>query len=286
MKSLTLTFFLLVSLLQGANAHPGVGIVENSKGEVYYTDLKQVLKITTSGRVIVVVPRVHTHELYLDDKDSLYGEHLWYNGEQKDTWGHYVWKLSSDGRVNKVIPDREGFLEEYSFVQDHMGRMYWADRSNPCQKVVRRNTDNSKTMMTAACFHNIRKVEALRDGTLAVLDFQDIKKVSPEGKVTTVAAKIANKNWTNSSRDNQNSVMSIWEDAEANLYAAVLSERLVKRFRPDGTEEIAFKTSFPWMPSGGMVDSRGRLWVLECNIINSVRVERRDKDGKLTIFEL
>lgn len=268
-----------------AQAHPGVGIVENSKGEVFYTDLKQVWKITTTGTLVLAVPNVHTHELYIDPQDNLFGEHLWYNGEQRDTWGYYVWKLSSDGKVSKVIPDKEGFRENYSFVRDHFGRMYWADRGASCQKVVRRNADNSNTTLEAPCFHNIRKLEALRDGSLVVVDFQDIRKISPQGRVSTVASRIANKNWATSNVGNQNSVMGIWEDSEGSLYAAVMSERMVKRFRPDGAEEIVLKTSFPWTPSGGMVDSRGRLWVLECNIVNDVRVERREKDGKLTVFK-
>jgi len=268
-----------------ASAHPGVGIVENSKGEVFFTDLKQVWKITTSGQLVVAVPQVHTHELYLDSGDNLYGEHLWYNGEQKDTWGHYVWKFSASGVVSKVIPDKEGLLEGFSFVRDHFGRMYWADRSNACQKILRRNADNSTTLLETPCFHNVRKIEALRDGSIAVVDFQDIKKISAQGVVSTVASRIANKGWRSSTVENQNSVMGIWEDREGNLYAAVMSERMVKRFRIDGAEEIVLNTAFPWAPSGGMVDSRGRLWVLEYNALNDVRVERRDKDGKLTAFE-
>src|SRR5512138_2369461 len=44
----------------GAQAHPGIGIVSDSRGNVFYTDLHQVLRIDTAGRVSVAVPRVHT----------------------------------------------------------------------------------------------------------------------------------------------------------------------------------------------------------------------------------
>ncbi len=268
-----------------AQAHPGVGIVENSRGEIFYTDLKQVWKITPNGKLVLAVPGVHTHELFLDSADNLYGEHLWYRGEQKDTWAHYVWKLSREGRITKVIPDTEGFLENYSFARDHMGRMYWADRSQTCQRVARRNTDNTVTSLSSPCFHNIRKIEALRDGSIAVVDFQDIQKISADGKVSTVATRIANKKWESSTVDNQNSVMGIWEDRQGTLYAAVMSERLVKSFQKDGREKIVFRCSFPWAPSGGLVDTKGRLWILECNLLNEVRVERVDEDQKLTVFK-
>lgn len=265
-------------------AHPGMGIVEDSKGNVYYTDLKQVWKISPSGQKSVVVPGVHTHELFIDDKDFIFGEHLWYNGEQRDTWGHYVWRLSPSGTVEKVIPNTEGFLENYSFVRDHLGNMYWADRSNDCQKVVRRGKDQVNKVMTDQCFKNIRKVEVLPDGTVFLTDFQDLKKIDPNGTVKSVASRIANKRWTESTVHNQNSVMGIWADPAGNLYAAVLSEGLVKKFEPDGKEEIAYKTGLVWSPSGGMIDSKGNLWVLEVSKTNAVRVERVDKSGNATAY--
>lgn len=285
MKRLIGILLAITLPLLPAAAHPGVGIVENSKGEIFYTDLKQVWKITTSGRIELAVPNVHSHELFIDPQDNLYGEHLWYNGEQKDTWGHYVWKRSADGHVSKEIPNTEGFLKNYSFARDHLGRMYWAEGSTACQKIVRRNKDNTQTTLEGPCYHNVRFIHGLRDGGIAVVDFQDIKKINARGTVTTVAPKIANKQLTTSNADNQHSVMGVWDDARGSLYSAVASERVVKRFKPDGSEEDVFRTSFPWSPSGGLVDSRGRLWVLEFNPQNAVRVERVETNGQSTVFE-
>jgi hypothetical protein len=115
-------------------SHPGVGIVEDSKGNIFYSDLKQVWKISSDGRKTIAVKNVHTHELYIDEKDNLFGEHLWYNGERLNTWGHYVWKLSASGVLEKVIPDKVGFRdEEYSFVRDKTGHMFFPDRKEDCQ---------------------------------------------------------------------------------------------------------------------------------------------------------
>jgi hypothetical protein len=80
-----------------AMAHPGVGIVEDSAGNVFYTDLAQVWRIAPDGTKTVAVPKVHTHELAIDADNTLYGEHLWYNGETANTWGHRVWKRAPDG---------------------------------------------------------------------------------------------------------------------------------------------------------------------------------------------
>jgi len=80
-------------------AHPGVGIVMDRRGNVFYTDLKQVWKITPDGRKTVAVPEVHSHELCLDERGNLYGEHLWYEGEATNKWGHRVWRLGTDGAL-------------------------------------------------------------------------------------------------------------------------------------------------------------------------------------------
>jgi hypothetical protein len=279
----TILILLMVLVSFQTKAHPGVGIVEDSKGNVFYTDLKQVWKISIDGRKSVVVPNVHTHELYLDESDNLFGEHLWYNGD-RNTWGHYVWKFNASGRIEKIIPDKEGFLENYSFVRDHFGRMYWADRRVPCQKVVRKNADNTQTTMEPHCFDNIRKIETTADGTIFLIDFQDVKRIDKNGKLTTLASKVANKNWTKSTAENQNSVMSIWVDKLGNLYTAVTSERVIKKFAADGKEEIVFKPSLPWTPSGGMIDKNGNLWVLECTITNDVRVEKIGPGNKTTSY--
>ncbi len=108
MKGILTISILLLAF--GIVAHPGVGIVMDSKGNVYYPDLKQVWKINTQEKKSVVVLNVHTHELYIDAHDNLYGEHLWYNGEKLDTWGHYVWRYSAGGTFEKIIPERGAFL--------------------------------------------------------------------------------------------------------------------------------------------------------------------------------
>ena len=76
----------------------------------------------------------------------------------------------------------------------------------------------------------------------------------------------------------------MWLDTKKNIYVAVYKDRSVKKVSPDGMVTVAAETSFPWAPSGGMVDSDGNLWVLEANVINSVRVERIAVDGKRKVY--
>ena len=118
-------------------AHPGVGIVMDSKGNVFYTDLKHIWKIDKQGKLAIAVRYVHSHELYMDENDNLFGEHVWYEGEASNKWGHYLWRLSSAGAFEKLIPPTEGFPESYSFVRDIHGHMYRAGGKQPCQHLNR-----------------------------------------------------------------------------------------------------------------------------------------------------
>ena len=93
-RARTLPIILAVGVLPSLS-HPGIGIVMDSHGNVFYTDLEHVWKISRDGKKSIAVHTVHTHELYIDSADNLYGEHLWYNGEATNTWGHRVWRLTA-----------------------------------------------------------------------------------------------------------------------------------------------------------------------------------------------
>src|SRR5262245_5755134 len=123
-----------------ANAHPGVGIVQDQRGNVYFTDLKQVWKIAPDGKKSIAVPNVHTHELCLDADDNLYGEHLWYEGDATKKWGHRVWRLAPDGTVKDIEPARVGFLSDDSLVRDRAGNRYWIT-TNDTKLIKKRSPD-------------------------------------------------------------------------------------------------------------------------------------------------
>src|SRR5574341_836477 len=110
-RLLGLAIFLL--LTPSVSAHPGIGLVMDSRGNVFYTDLKQVWKISPEGKKSIAVHNVHTHELYIDADDCLYGEQLWSEDGATNKWRHYVWKLHTDGTLEQVIKPREGFRVNY-----------------------------------------------------------------------------------------------------------------------------------------------------------------------------
>lgn len=101
--------FIIVLFPFIAHAHPGVGIVKDSKGNIYYTDLKQVWKIT-NGNKIVIVPNVHTHELYVDQNDNLYGEGGYFENKANKFY-HYLWVYRPNKQIDTVLGMKEAYCK-------------------------------------------------------------------------------------------------------------------------------------------------------------------------------
>lgn len=260
-------------------AHPGVGIVMDSQGNVFYTDLEKVWKITPSGQRSVVVPGVHTHELALDAAGNLFGEHLWYEGDATKKWGHYVWRLAPDGRLSRVIPRTEGFLTHYSFVRDGQGTMYFAE-GDPRTVIRMRKVDGKVILHSAGPFRDIRWMHARPDGSLYVVDGANLRRVRPDGKVQTVSMGLSEKSIALFPVQDHHRVMGLWTDAPGNAYVAVFGGRVVKKVTPDGSVSVVARSAAPWSPTGGVIAPDGSLWLLEYSVQNTARVRRIAKDVK------
>jgi hypothetical protein len=285
MRALTVVLTLLTGVFI-ALAHPGVGIVMDRRGNVYYTDLKQVWQISPSGSKRVVVPNVHTHELHIDSLGNLYGEHLRYEGEATNRWWHRVWKLSPDGKLRDFIPERQGFLDDYNdfhFVHDGRNNFYWAARGDTTV-IRRRGSDGKVVSIASARFQDVRWMTASHDGTVYLVDLYELVRVTPDGVVKTLATGLADWNLARLLGPDRHAVMGIWTDAEGNAYTAVTSGGVVKRISTDGKVKVVARSYAPWFPTGGFVAPNGDLWVLEYTMLGAVRVSRIQTDGKRIVY--
>jgi hypothetical protein len=275
---------LILSLAGGiAWAHPGIGIVQDSRGNIFYTDSKQVWKITPDGTKSVAVPNVHTHELYLDSEDNLYGEHLWYEGDATKKWAHRVWCLKPNGTILDVIPAREGFLKDYSFIRDRAGNMYWADRG--AQTIIKkRSLDGKIEIHAVADFREVGWMTAVPDGHLFLIDKGDLRRIAPDGKVTTLAVKLSERKPAPAKASDRYYHIGQWLDAKGNVYVAVSGERLVVKLGADGNGTVVARSGRDWSPSGGLFDRDGDLWLLEYSDTNEVRVRRISHNGRAQVF--
>ena len=275
-KLLVVSWWLLVT--NALNAHPGIGIVKDSKGNIYYTDLKQVWRISLDGNKTAVVTGVHTHELYIDEQDNLYGEHLWYNGESLDTWGHYVWCLKNDGELVKEIKPTEGFLTNYSFARDSAGNMYWVERFTT-SRIMKKSNSGQITKLTEGKFGFIGWLFAAKKGSLYFTENNKLHRLSSNGRLETLAENIDSR-----SRSTDFTVMGrnydsygIWTDAEENIYLAMIDSKKVIRIGADGKPETILGTNSLWTVCSGVFDDNGNMWVLENSPTNDVRARKISK---------
>lgn len=265
LSNMRLSLVLSILFFAGtALGHPPVSVVVDSKGNLYYSDLEQVFRVTPDGRRSVAVPHVHSHELFLDAQDNLYGEHTWYEGERVNKWGHYVWKRHADGRVSRVIAAREGFLTNYSFVRDRSGTMYWSDRDH---SQIRMRKPGGKITIVAGGLKDMRWMHATSDGTLYVVSAGDLVRVK-DGQAIILARNLAGKN------PGPHALMGIWSDRAGNVYVADHSHGDVKRVTRAGEVTTFVHSPSGWSPCGGVFAPDGSLWLLESTVTNAVRLRK------------
>jgi sugar lactone lactonase YvrE len=276
----------------GVQAHPGVGIVRDSRGNIYYTDLKQVWRIAPDGKKSVAVPGVHTHELCVDAQDNLYGEHLWYEGERTDKWGHYVWRMSPDGRVEKIIGPREGFLRDYSFVRDAAGNMYWTEPASlpgANTRIRKRAPDGKITDLATANFNNVRWKAAAADGTLYMADFRGgwktrLVRIRPDSRMEAMTDNLSEFRFSIFGIHDQHAVMGLAPDKDGNVFVAVAGNGMVRKVTPAGQVSVADRSPAGWSPTGVLPLPNGDLWILEWGGTFVVRARLLRADGTSSNF--
>lgn len=278
--SLLLMLLLLALPVRTALAHPGVGIVRDRSGNVFYTDLVHVWRITPAGQKSIVVRDVHTHELAVDSLGNVYGEDNRYlgSGEGDDRYRHRIWRRSPDGRVTDIQPWRAGFWREYGFVRDRAGTMYWIKcPARRCSIHARVANRRAATVIAAhgrfTDFIRWMAASATEAGVLYVVDGAALRRLDPSGRLTTVAPNIGTQ------------LMGLWPTADGDVYLAVYGARAVVRVRlADGRVTTVAHSPAPWAPSGVIVAPDSHLWILEYSTANAVRVRRVASDGTARVF--
>ncbi|MCI0538362.1 MAG: hypothetical protein L0Z50_24405 [Verrucomicrobiales bacterium] len=265
-----------------ASAHPGVGIVRDSRGNVFFTDLAQVWGLVPDGTRSVAVSNVHTHELCLDARDNLFGEHLWYDGTTRK-WGHYVWRRSPDGRVEQVIPPSHGFLANYSFVRDATGAMYWADRETTGGPAIRKRSPDGRvtTLLQSKSLHDIGFMTCSPNGTVYLIDRSDLICASADGQLRVLAGRLSGDRFKFRQR---HKVQGLSADDAGNVWVAVSERRVVKKVSKDGAVTVVAQLPTPFRPNGVLATPDGHLWILEDSLPNRARVRHIAPDGSERVY--
>ena len=268
-------------VVAAATAHPAVSLVRDGRGNIYYSDLAQVWCLAPDGRTRIAVPGVHTHELCLDATGNLYGEHLWYEGDDTKKWGHYVWRRSPDGRVEKIVPPTEGFRRDYSFVRDAAGHMYWSESDATGGTVIRRRPPAGAitTITPRPALRDPRWLTCSPNGTLYTVARGDLLRIDPDGTTRTLARRLSGERFYIAFFD-RHDVQGLCADDAGNVWVAVSELSVVKKISPAGAVTIAARSTFPHRPSGVLSTPDGHLWILEDSVPNQTRLRHLTPDGK------
>ncbi len=268
-------FFLLLFLPLIGHTHPGVGIVKDSKGNIYYTDLHQVWKIS-NGKKTVVVPGVHTHELWIDQNDNLYGEGGYYDDKAVKFY-HYLWRYHTNGQVDTAIAMKEQFIhQDFSLARDKKGNEFYIKRfvvpHTDTSHIYRKSPEGKETIFATGDFKNVNWLHPQDDGSLYYVSNNAIYNVDALGNISLVKEHVGNTNPSFKFSGNSITIWGIWKDNAGSVYAAVFSDQSIKKIDPAGNMTVVYRSTGNWAPLHGIFDNDNKLWVLESSDKNDVRV--------------
>jgi streptogramin lyase len=272
-----IVFFVFVLGTIATFGHPGIGIVQDSKGNIFYTDLQQVWQISASGKKSLAVKNVHTHELYLDAKDNLFGEDVRYEGELTDKYHHRLWKRSPSGTVTDLFGERPGFPEDYGLVRDRQGNHYWIANDAKRNKLKKRDPQGRiQVIPTDRPLGRLSWLALSPDGNLlyAVSD-NGLISIDRKGKTEALLHE---------PEPNRSMLFGIWPAADGTVYVAYYSQNAIKKVKKSGEVTILARSEKPWAPTGLVMSLDKTLWVLEYSTSNQARVRKIAPNGKATLF--
>jgi len=275
----------VLSLARAAVAHPPVSVVMDSRGFVYYSDLENVWRISPTGTRSLAVIGVHTHQLYVDAEDRLYGE----DATNDDATGapyHRVWRLDPDGRLSDVIPRRAGYLWTYGdfgFVHDRMGVAYILQHSGGPALV--RIGGSGRVTRTTLPRPEPGFALPTADDRVVITAGRDLLRADPRrqqarvwkanlSRLTPRALEVADRH----------TLLGLWSDREGRIYVASYAGAAVIRLDRDGAEAVIAHSPEGWAPTGGMVGPDESLWLLEMSLDGQVRVRRVMPDGTERVY--
>jgi len=279
MRKFIILVLLYLSVISQINAHPGIGIVIDDLGNVYFTDLEHVWKINPAGKVSIAIENVHTHQLLLDEKGILHGEHVWHieNGE---LWAHYLWQMNASGEFRRTTGNINEFPINNYLVKDLKGNSYYPENVNERKVLIKESPDGLKDPATNELFSDIRWLQySISRNSILVVDYTTVKEVNSEGEVSLLGKEFGTNSLAFTNVSDRHKIMGVWTDNAGNVYISLYGLQKVVVINKNGNVKDAVNVSGLWSPTGGVYDKEGNLWLLEYSARNKARVRKFTPDG-------
>jgi hypothetical protein len=274
-------------------AHPAWGIVVDSQGQVYFSDLETVWKRDPQGRVSQVRSGVsgrHIHDLAIDAADTIHGIDNTYDPDT-ETYPRALWKLSAAGDFAYVVPATADLPIGRSIWMDSTGATFSVEPFNNERKetkIIKRTSDGTTTLFAGGVFGHrdgakdtarfsmITDIAFATDDTAYVTDGGTIRRIDRTGHVTTLFRSAG------ASR-----LFGLAVDSDRSVVVADPEARRVFRVTASGTSVVIATSARPWRPTGVALRG-GDLYVLEswhlASARSGTRVRRVAADGTTSVL--
>jgi hypothetical protein len=292
---------LCVFLAAGVSAHPAWGIVVDRNNQIYFSDLETIWKIDAQGKLTVFRAGVggrHTHDLNIDEEGNLYGAENSYEPSTQRFFSA-VWRMTPAGGFSYLLAPTDDPPEGTSIWGDRGGNTYHATNYPERELLVLKRTPNGDVAVLVGSGNALRgyrqgvpySVGGMAfgaDGALYLADGSNLRKVTADGRVTTLARDLAPENPAQSPPpvSPATRLLGIVVDAQGHVFAADNGNRRVLKVTPGGAISTVARAEQPWAPTGVALKD-GNLYILEFGFTPpstyTPRVRRLSSDGRITV---
>ena len=284
----------------GVSAHPAWGIVVDRHNQIYFSDLETVWKVDAQGKLTVFRAGVngrHTHDLNIDADGNIYGADNSYEPSTQRFFSA-VWRMTPAGSFSYLLAPTDDPPEGTSIWRDRDGNMYHATNYPERELLVLKRTPGGNVTVLVGSSNVLREYRQGSpysvggmafgaDGALYLTDGPNLRKVTADGRMTTLARNLAVENPAESPMPESpvTRLFGIVVDAQGNVFAADNGNRRVLKVTSGGTISTAGRAEQPWAPTGVALKD-GNLYILEFGFYPpstyTPRVRKLSPDGRIT----
>ena len=262
---------LIVAASSPAAAHEGWGIVVDSRGRVYVTDIpaNTIWRISPEGRAEAIRRFIHSHALSLGADGAVYGTNVSLTQSLRS-----VWRFDANGRFSEIIaPTTEIPLDLQSFLLAPDGSVYSASiyqhpepaggrelyllhwsPAGVVDTLAGGHVGHADGAGRAARFQSIDGMAWLPDGSIVLADGPRLRRVSIDGRVESLGPPLTVMRW-------DQDLLGVAVGPDGAIYAADFAGRVVQRVSGNNVDTL-YRASPYWAPAGIAV-AAGGVYVLE-----------------------
>lgn len=251
-----------------AAAHPPYGLTADQFGNVYFSDLETVWRLSPDGGLSVfrpAVPERHVHALTLAPDGAIEGDQNHYDTRTQRFYTG-LWRRNSAGTEHEIVPMSQDPPPGAGVWQDRSGHRYatqWVSNTDRRTLLLRRRPEGQSEVLFDETGGTARPVERSvesvggvafgGDGSLFFANRNVLRRVAADGAVTTVYKG-----------GRKSSLRGLAVTRDGRVLAADMGEKRALALNPDGTNEVLYREKEGWLPTA-IIQTGDRLLVLEAN---------------------